>query len=131
MKCHGTHLYVNYSCDIFLVEKLPGTEHLCRSEHIYDYNFKHYQLQYVQRVQQVYKEEVGMSFPLLLFWFAEIRDYRLELDEKSKELIAGLSELDKGIHLRQLRIVVMRALSHFLNTMPLRVPLTKWEVEVV
>ena len=72
-----------------------------------------------------------MSFPLLLFWFAGIRDYRLELDTKSKEVMAGLSELEAAFHKRQLRVSVMKALLHFLDTMPLRVPLTSWEVEVV
>ncbi|PVH75703.1 hypothetical protein DL98DRAFT_592965 [Cadophora sp. DSE1049] len=114
MNTNGTYLYVNFASDIFLLEKFPATEHLCRSEHIYDYNFKHYQLQWVQRVQQVYKEELGMSFPLLLFWFAGMWDYRLELDEKSKDLICGLSELEAGIHLRQFRVTVMGALLHFL-----------------
>lgn len=131
MDTNGTYLYVNFACDIFLVEKFPATEHLCRSEHIYDYNFKHYQLQWVQRVQQIYKEDVGMNFPLLLFWFAGIRDYRLELDIKSKEVMASLSELEAAIHKRQVRVSVMKALLHFLDTMPLRVPLTSWEVEVV
>ncbi|KAH7372131.1 hypothetical protein BKA64DRAFT_649336 [Cadophora sp. MPI-SDFR-AT-0126] len=131
MSTNGKYLYVNFACDIFLVEKFPATEHLHTSEHIYDYNFKHFQLQWVQRVQQVYKEDVGMSFPLLLFWFAGIRIYRLELDSRSKELISGLSELEAGIHMRQFRVSVMSALLHFLDKMPLRVAITNWEVEMV
>ncbi|KAL5325323.1 hypothetical protein ACEPPN_006448 [Leptodophora sp. 'Broadleaf-Isolate-01'] len=130
MTSEGTAIYVNFSRDIFVLSKCPTVDHAIRSEHFIDYNFKPRYLQYVTRLQQTYNEKKGMPFPLMLFCIARIRDYGMELDEFSKEVVAALTGVDREFHLAGLKYSLMKGLLHFLPDLPSKVNMTKWNVEL-
>ncbi|CZS91418.1 hypothetical protein WAI453_011676 [Rhynchosporium graminicola] len=123
-------IYVNFSRDIFVHVRCPAIAHEQGAEHIHNYNFKPFFLQCVERIQQIYSENNGMPFPIQLFAMSRIWDYGFELGEDSKEVIKGLTGVERDVHMYQLRLCVITGLFHFLGGVHLKVLLWEWNVEL-
>ncbi|KAL2062055.1 hypothetical protein VTL71DRAFT_6321 [Oculimacula yallundae] len=113
----GTAIFVNFASDIFIHSQCPATaqDRGLRSADIRDYNFKPIQLRFCQTVQQVYSEEKGMAFPLQLLCFANIKEYGIELDGDSKEVISRLTPIGRDVHLALVSYNIIRALYYALG----------------